>query len=109
MQIRGQITAMREMFRNLSIGLAVAILVIVLLLAANFESARMSVIVLSTAPAVLAGVVLTLWITGTTLSVNSAMGVIMMIGIVVSNGVLLVDFANVLRRRGKPGQPGRDH
>src|SRR5205814_6929855 len=48
------------------------------------------------------GVFLMLWSTGTTLSVNSAMGIIMMIGIVVSNGVLLVDFANVLRARGKP-------
>ncbi len=43
-----------------------------------------------------------LYLTGTKLSVNSAMGIIMMVGIVVSNGVLLVDFANVLRRRGKP-------
>ena len=46
--------------------------------------------------------VLALYLTGTTLSVNSFMGVIMMVGIVVSNGVLLVDFANVLRRRGQP-------
>jgi len=44
-------------------------------------------------------VFLTLWLTGTTLSVNSFMGIIMMVGIVVSNGVLLVDFANVLRER----------
>ncbi len=43
-----------------------------------------------------------LWLTGTTLSVNSFMGIIMMVGIVVSNGVLLVDFANVLRERGQP-------
>jgi multidrug efflux pump subunit AcrB len=43
-----------------------------------------------------------LYLTGTTLSVNSFMGIIMMVGIVVSNGVLLVDFANVLRERGKP-------
>jgi multidrug efflux pump subunit AcrB len=48
------------------------------------------------------GVFMALWLTGTTLSVNSFMGIIMMVGIVVSNGVLLVDFANVLRSRGKP-------
>jgi multidrug efflux pump subunit AcrB len=48
------------------------------------------------------GVFLALYLTGTTLSVNSFMGIIMMVGIVVSNGVLLVDFANVLRGRGKP-------
>src|SRR5439155_13830303 len=50
----------------------------------------------------ISGVFLMLWATGTSLSVNSFMGVIMMVGIVVSNGVLLVDFANVLRERGKP-------
>ena len=53
-------------------------------------------------PLGLAGVGLALRLTGTSLSVNSFMGIIMMVGIVVSNGVLLVDFANVLRRSGKP-------
>jgi len=48
------------------------------------------------------GVFIMLYVTGTTLSVNSFMGIIMMVGIVVSNGVLLVDFANVLRARGQP-------
>jgi multidrug efflux pump subunit AcrB len=50
-------------------------------------------------PLGVSGVFLMLWLTGTTLSVNSFMGIIMMVGIVVSNGVLLVDFANVLRER----------
>jgi multidrug efflux pump subunit AcrB len=53
-------------------------------------------------PLGIAGVVATLWATGTTLSVNSFMGIIMMVGIVVSNGVLLVDFARVLQSRGQP-------
>jgi multidrug efflux pump subunit AcrB len=53
-------------------------------------------------PLGVSGVFIMLYLTGTKLSVNSFMGIIMMVGIVVSNGVLLVDFANVLRRRGKP-------
>jgi multidrug efflux pump subunit AcrB len=52
-------------------------------------------------PLGITGVFIMLWLTGTTLSVNSAMGIIMMVGIVVSNGVLLVDFANQLRDRGR--------
>src|SRR6185295_14348972 len=53
-------------------------------------------------PLGISGVFLMLYLSGTKLSVNSFMGIIMMVGIVVSNGVLLVDFANVLRRRGLP-------
>jgi len=59
-------------------------------------------VIMFSVPLGITGVFLMLWATGTTLSVNSAMGIIMMVGIVVSNGVLLVDFANVLRRRGRP-------
>ena len=99
-QVRGQITAMREIFNNLTIGLAVAILVILLLLAANFESGRLSLIVLSTAPAVLVGVVLTLWITGTSINLESFMGAIMAIGVAVANAILLVTFAEHDRRGG---------
>jgi multidrug efflux pump subunit AcrB len=53
-------------------------------------------------PLGVSGVFIALWMTGTTLNVNSFMGIIMMVGIVVSNGVLLVDFARVLRERGSP-------
>ncbi len=99
-QLRGQVTAMREIFGNLSIGLALAILVILLLLAANFESVRLSLIVFSTIPAVLAGVVLMLWVTGTSLNLESFMGAIMAIGVAVANAILLVTFAEKNRRAG---------
>jgi multidrug efflux pump subunit AcrB len=99
-QVRGQVTAMREIFSNLTIGLAVAILVILLLLAMNFESVRLSLIVLSTAPAVLVGVVLTLLITGTSINLESFMGTIMAIGVAVANAILLVTFAEQARRGG---------
>jgi multidrug efflux pump subunit AcrB len=99
-QLRGQANTMRQIFGNLSIGLALAILVILLLLAANFESFRLSLIVLSTVPAVLAGVLLILLATGTSLNLESFMGAIMAIGVAVANAILLVTFAEKNRRDG---------
>jgi multidrug efflux pump subunit AcrB len=84
----------------LSIGLTLAILVILLLLAANFQSIRLSLIVLSSVPAVLAGVVLMLLVTGTTLNLESFMGAIMAIGVAVANAILLVTFAEKNRKAG---------
>jgi multidrug efflux pump subunit AcrB len=91
---------MRETFANIASGLAVAVVVIFLLLAANFQSLRLAFVVMSTVPAVLAGVVLMLAATGTTLNVQSFMGAIMAIGIAVANGILLVTFAEQTRLRG---------
>jgi multidrug efflux pump subunit AcrB len=99
-QVRGQVSAMRQIFGNLSIGLALAIFVILLLLAANFESIRLSLIVLSTTPAVLTGVMLMLLITGTSLNLESFMGAIMAIGVAVANAILLVTFAEKNRKDG---------
>ncbi|HEU5452707.1 MAG TPA: efflux RND transporter permease subunit, partial [Terriglobales bacterium] len=99
-QVRGQVTVMNQIFSNLSIGLGVAILVILLLLAANFESVRLSLIVLSTAPAVLAGSILMLLVTGTSINLESFMGTIMAIGVAVANAILLVTFAEQNRRNG---------
>jgi len=98
--VRGQIAPMRETFRNIAVGLMVAVLVIFLLLAANFQSLRLAFVVVSTVPAVLLGVVLMLALTGTTINVQSFMGAIMAIGIAVANAILLVTFAEDVRRRG---------
>jgi multidrug efflux pump subunit AcrB len=98
--IRGQIAAMAETFTNITAGLIVAVVVIFLLLAANFQSLRLAFVVVSTVPAVLAGVVVMLWLTGTTLNVQSFMGAIMAIGVAVANAILLVTFAEQSRRRG---------
>jgi multidrug efflux pump subunit AcrB len=98
--VRGQIAAMGETFANIAAGLLVAVVVIFLLLAANFQSLRLAFVVVSTVPAVLAGVVLMLLATGTTLNVQSFMGAIMAIGVAVANAILLVTFAEQLRRRG---------
>src|SRR5260370_2151446 len=63
------------------------------MLAATFQSLRLSLAVISVLPAALAGVVLALWITGTTLNIQSFMGAIMAVGVAVSNAILLVTFA----------------
>ena len=99
-QVRGQVSALRQIFGNLSVGLALAIFVILLLLAANFESLRLPLIVLSTVPAVLVGVALMLFVTGTSLNLESFMGAIMAIGVAVANAILLVMFAEKNRKNG---------
>ncbi len=98
--VRGQLAAMRETLSNISAGLIVAVVVIFLLLAANFQSLRLAFVVVSTVPAVLAGVVLMLLATGTTLNVQSFMGAIMAIGVAVANAILLVTVAEQARRQG---------
>jgi multidrug efflux pump subunit AcrB len=98
--VRGQIAAMRETFTNATAGLAVAVVVIFLLLAASFQSWRLAFVVVSTVPAVLGGVVLMLAATRTTVNVQSMMGAIMAIGVAVANAILLITFAEETRRNG---------
>ena len=100
--LRGQIGAMRETSTNITAGLVVAVVVIFLLLAANFQSLRLAFVVVSTVPAVLMGVVLMLAATRTTLNVQSFMGGIMAIGVAVANAILLVTFAEQARVQGTP-------
>ncbi len=99
-QVRGQIAPMRQTFTNLGIGLLLAVVVIFLLLAANFESLRLSFVILMISPAVICGVVLMLLITGTTINLESFMGAIMAIGVATANAILLVTFAEQYRRGG---------
>src|SRR5207244_6841901 len=95
-----QIAPMRETFKNLGIGLLVAAVVIFLLLAANFESFRLSFVVLTIFPAVICGVVFSLLATRTALNVESFMGAIMAVGVGTANAILLVSFAEQRRRAG---------
>jgi multidrug efflux pump subunit AcrB len=99
--VRGQVTPMREMFQGLAFGLAVAVVVIFLLLTAYFQSVRLALTAVSAVPAVLLGVVLTLLATRTTLNIQSFMGAIMAIGVAVANAILLVTFAERYRRDGR--------
>lgn len=103
--VRGQIEPMKQTLTNLGIGLLLAVLVIYLLLAANFQSLKLSLVVLSTVPAVICGVLFILLITHTTLNIQSFMGAIMAIGVAVANAILLVTFAEQYRRAGNPALP----
>ncbi|MBS1875844.1 MAG: efflux RND transporter permease subunit [Acidobacteria bacterium] len=98
--VRGQIPPLDETLSGLRIGLALSIGVIFILLAANFQSLRLALAVMSTIPAVLCGVALMLLVTGTTLNVQSFMGAIMAVGIAVANAILMVTFAEAERRGG---------
>jgi len=99
-QLRGQIPTMRDTLNNLGVGLLLAVLAIFLLLAANYESLRLSFVVLTTAPATVCGVILMLLITHTTLNIESYMGAIMAVGVGTANAILLVTFADQRRRGG---------
>jgi multidrug efflux pump subunit AcrB len=93
--LRGQVVPLGQLLDGFRSGLVIAVVVIFLMLAANFQSLRLAFAVISTVPAVLVGVVLTLWLTGTTLNIQSAMGAIMAVGVAVANAILLVTFATL--------------
>jgi multidrug efflux pump subunit AcrB len=101
-EARGQIPPMREMQSGLTIGLGLAVVAVFLLLTANFQSLKLALVAVSTAPAVVAGVVLMLWLTGATLNIQSFIGAIMAIGVAMANAILLVTFAEHRRREGVP-------
>jgi len=98
--MRGEIPALTQTLSGLNTGLLLAVLVIFLLLAANFQSIRLSLAIILTIPAVLTGVLAMLLITHTSLNVQSFMGAIMAIGIAVANSILLVTFAERARHEG---------
>ncbi len=101
--LRGQIIPLNELLDGFRSGLIVAVVVIFLLLVANFQSLRLALAVVSTVPAVLAGVVLMLWLTRTTLNIQSAIGAIMAVGVAVANAILLVTFAERAHRAHRAG------
>ncbi|HTA76013.1 MAG TPA: efflux RND transporter permease subunit [bacterium] len=101
LRVRGQVATLTNMVGGLSAGLGFAVIVILLLLAGSFESFPIAFIVISNVPAVLAGALIALYCTGSTLNIESFMGTIMAVGVSVSNSILLVTFADLTRRSGK--------
>jgi CzcA family heavy metal efflux pump len=99
-RLAGQIQQQRETTEGLLFATVLALILVYMVMAAQFKSLVDPFIIMFSIPLGLAGVWLILFLTNTTISTTSMMGVIMMLGIVVSNGVLLVDYTNVLRRRG---------
>ncbi len=103
-QLKGLVRLLDETLSSLQSGLLLAITVIFLLLAANYQSFKVSLVVLVTVPAVLAGALTTLFITGETLNLQSYMGIIMSVGVSVANAVLLVTYAESVRRESNDAQ-----
>ncbi|MFN7797397.1 MAG: efflux RND transporter permease subunit [Planctomycetota bacterium] len=97
-EIRGQIPPMQQMQAGLSIGLILAIVAILLLLTASFQSLRLALVAISTIPAVLVGILMVLYWTRTTVNIQSFIGAIMAIGVAMANAILLVDFSEKRRR-----------
>ncbi|MFZ0301474.1 MAG: efflux RND transporter permease subunit [Terracidiphilus sp.] len=100
--VRGAVVEMNKAFHQFGVGLIIAILLVYLILMAQFKSFIDPFIILMAIPPGLLGVVLILLMTGSSLNIMSLMGVIMMAGIVVSNSILIVEFTNTLHRQGMP-------
>ena len=99
-EVRGQIPPLRQITSGLGVGLLLAVLTVFFLLSANFQSFKMALAAVSTAPAVVAGVAVMLWLTGTSLNIQSFIGAIMAIGVAMANAILLLTFAETARRGG---------
>lgn len=96
----GSAKDMQDSFRDLIILLVLSIVLVYIVMASQFESFREPFIIMFSLPFAFTGVFLALWISGTTLNVISFIGAIMLVGIVVKNGIILVDYTNLLRDRG---------
>jgi len=101
-QLRGSVVAMRHSFTSFAIGLSLSIVLVYLILMAQFASFSDPFIILLAVPPGFTGVILFLLMTHTTVNIMSLMGVMMMVGIVVSDSILIVEFTRELRRRGEP-------
>ncbi len=98
MRLSGSVEEQEEAFDELLISMLLALLLVYMVLAAQYESFRDPIVVMLAVPVAGVGVLLTLWLTHTTLNVQSYIGCIMLGGIVVNNSILLVDQAGALRR-----------
>jgi HAE1 family hydrophobic/amphiphilic exporter-1 len=100
--VRGSAHAMQVSFRSFGLGLILATVLVYLVLVAQFQSFLDPLLILLAVPTGLTGVLIILFLSGTTLNVMSLMGVVMMVGIVVSNSILIVEFTRRLREEGRP-------
>ena len=99
--VRGSAEAMNASFRSFAFGLTLSVVLLYLILVAQFRSVLDPMIILLALPPGISGVLITLVLTGTTLNVMSLMGVVMLAGIVMSNSILIVEFAHHLRAEGR--------
>jgi len=99
-RVAGQSEDLDASFRSLALALALAVFMVYLVMASQFESLLHPFLILFTIPLALVGAVFSLWLTGTTLSIIVFIGLIMLVGIVVSNAIVLIDRVNQLRADG---------
>src|SRR6185295_9923594 len=99
-KLRGMVQGMRTSFRSFGLGLILAVVLLYLVLVAQFQSFVDPFIILLAVPPGLTGVLITLYTSGTTVNVMSLMGVVMLVGIAVSNSILIVEFTRRLRSEG---------
>ena len=100
--LRGMVQGMRASFKSFGIGLILSIVLLYLILVAQFRSFVDPFLILLAVPTGLTGVLVTLYLSDTTMNVMSLMGVIMLVGIVVSNSILIVEFTHRLEEEGMP-------
>jgi multidrug efflux pump subunit AcrB len=100
--MRGMVQSMQQSFRSFALGLILALVLLYLILVAQFRSFVDPLLILLAVPTGLTGVLVALFVTGTTLNVQSLMGVLMMVGMVVSNSILIVEFTHRLEADGMP-------
>ena len=100
--LRGSVQGMNQSFVSFGFGLILSVVLVYLILVAQFQSFMDPFVILLAIPPGITGVIVLLLLTGTTLNVMSLMGVVMMVGIVVSNSILIVEFTRTLREEGKP-------
>ncbi len=99
-EIGGSIEDQQESFADMGVLLVLIILLVYIVMAAQFESLRYPFIIMFSIPFAFVGFVISLFVTGTTINMMSLIGAIMLVGIVVKNGIVLVDYINLNRERG---------
>ena len=102
LELQGEVRAMRQSFEQFASGLAIAAVLVLLVMVALFRSFATPWVVMTTVPLGFIGVAIVLWTTGTHLNIQSFMGIIMMMGIVVEYSIVLLDFADERVRAGVP-------
>lgn len=102
LRLGGQYEDQQETFGDMILLLLLIVLLVYIVMASQFESMSKPFIIMMSVPFAISGVVLALWITGISLDMIGALGVVMLVGIVVKNGIVLVDYINLMRDRGYP-------
>ena len=98
--IGGNVETQQDTFRDMILLGLMIIMLVYIVMASQFESLRMPAIIMFTIPFALSGVVIALWLTGRSLDMIGALGLVLLVGIVVKNGIVLVDYINLMRERG---------